>query len=174
MKLSDLGHRICILGPSNSGKSTLADAIGKKLDLKIVHLDRLYHLPNTQWQPRPTEEFIALHDEEIKGERWVIDGNYSKLQPQRLARATGIIVLDVSTALSVARYVNRTLFEKHRYGALEGGKDSLNWDMFHHIIFVTPKNRQRYTKQFAQWTMPKIRLASAREIKEQIREWELL
>ncbi|MGY3002057.1 hypothetical protein ACVW2A_004587 [Ewingella americana] len=46
--------------------------------------------------------------------------------------------------------------------------------MFHHIIFVTPKNRKRYAKQFSQWTLPKIRLASAREIKKQMREWELV
>ena len=29
MDLDDLGARICILGPSNSGKSTLAAAIGR-------------------------------------------------------------------------------------------------------------------------------------------------
>ena len=37
MNLSDLGDRICILGPSNSGKSTLADAIARKRGLEPVH-----------------------------------------------------------------------------------------------------------------------------------------
>ncbi|TGQ03272.1 AAA family ATPase, partial [Mesorhizobium sp. M00.F.Ca.ET.217.01.1.1] len=39
MNLSDLGDRICILGPSNSGKSTLADAIARKRGLTPIHLD---------------------------------------------------------------------------------------------------------------------------------------
>ncbi|CEJ49256.1 conserved hypothetical protein [Xanthomonas citri pv. bilvae] len=57
MKLDDLGPRICILGPSNSGKSTLAQARG----CVPVHLDRLHHLPNTAWIPRPRQDFMALH-----------------------------------------------------------------------------------------------------------------
>lgn len=77
MRLDDLGPRLCILGPSNSGKSTLADAIGRARDLPVVHLDQLYHLPHTDWQPRPTVEFIALHDAAIQAPRWVLDGNYS-------------------------------------------------------------------------------------------------
>jgi hypothetical protein len=28
-----------------------------------IHLDQLHHQPNTDWQPRPDEEFIARHDE---------------------------------------------------------------------------------------------------------------
>jgi adenylate kinase family enzyme len=52
MNLSDLGDRIVILGPSNSGKSTLADAIARKRGLQAVHLDLLFHLPNTDWEQR--------------------------------------------------------------------------------------------------------------------------
>ena len=44
-RLQDLGQRICILGPSSSGKSTLAAAIGDACGLEVVHLDLLHHLP---------------------------------------------------------------------------------------------------------------------------------
>ena len=70
MQLAGLGERICILGPSNSGKSTLAEAIARKRGLEVVHLDLLYHLPNTDWELRPTDEFVALHDAAITGEQW--------------------------------------------------------------------------------------------------------
>ena len=53
---------------------TLAEAIARKRGLHVVHLDLLYHLPNTDWEVRPTDEFVALHDAAITEERWVMDG----------------------------------------------------------------------------------------------------
>ncbi len=165
MRLADLGPRICILGPSNSGKSTLAAAIGAAHGHDVIHLDLLYHHPNSDWEPRPKDEFIALHDMAIQGDRWVIDGNYSRGFPQRLARATGLILLDIPTAASLLRYVRRTLFERHgRAGGLEGCKDSIKWIMIHHIGVVTPRNRKRYAELFRQTDLPKIGLLSARDI----------
>lgn len=81
MELSELGTRICVLGPSNSGKSTLAAAIGRKLGIEVVHLDQLHHVPSSDWQPRPANEFLALHDEAINREQWVMEGNYSSCMP---------------------------------------------------------------------------------------------
>ena len=173
MQLSELGERICIVGPSNSGKSTLADAIAKKRGLKAIHLDQLYHLPNTDWQARPTDEFLALHDEAIAGERWVIDGNYSKCLPQRLERATGLILLDVSTAASLLRYVRRTLFDRARVGGLEGGRDSLKWNMVHYIAIASPRKQKHYAEVYRELQLPKVYLPSIRAIKARYREWEL-
>ncbi|MDR0219536.1 MAG: AAA family ATPase [Enterobacteriaceae bacterium] len=173
MQLSDLGNRICIMGPSNSGKSTLANAIAKKCSFSTVHLDQLFHIPNTDWQARPIDEFISLHSRAIKEENWVIDGNYTRCLPQRLSRATGVILLDISTSSSLLRYINRTLFQRKRYGALEGNKDSIKWDMLHHIVVVTPKSRKCYATMFEQLAIPKIRLASVKEMEEQYDKWEL-
>lgn len=165
MRLEDLGPRICILGPSNSGKSTLAMAIGAALRLDVIHLDQLYHHPRSDWQPRPKDEFFALHDAAIQSDRWVIDGNYSRGFPQRLARASGLILLDVPTSTSLLRYFRRTLFERHgRAGGLEGSKDSVKWNMIHHIGVVTPRNRKRYAELFQQTDLPKIALTSPRDI----------
>jgi adenylate kinase family enzyme len=71
----------CHIISSNSGKSILAEAIGRARDLRIIHFDRLHHLPHTDWVPRPVEEFAALHDAAITGARGVIDGNYLQLLP---------------------------------------------------------------------------------------------
>ncbi|OTA18183.1 ATPase AAA [Xenorhabdus beddingii] len=162
------------MGPSNSGKSTLANAISRKCNLKATHLDQLFHLPNTNWQERPVDEFILLHDMAIKEESWIIDGNYRKYLSQRLSRATGVILLDISTPASLLRYVNRTLFQRNRCGALEGSKDSITWKMIHHISVVTPKSRKRYAEKFEQLTLPKIKLTSIKQIKQQFDEWELM
>ncbi|MEK6398949.1 MAG: AAA family ATPase, partial [Terriglobus sp.] len=173
MQLEELGKRICILGPSNSGKSTLADAIARRRGLPIVHLDQLHHLPHTDWQTRPSHEFVALHDAAIAEECWVMDRNYSKLFPQRFARATGLILLDVSTVISVLRYVRRTLRPGSRVGGLDGGKDSLKLDLLHHIAVVTRSNRRRYAQLYAQAALPKVSLPSARSISKCYEAWGL-
>lgn len=164
MTLDDLGPRICIMGPSNSGKSTLATAIARARGLTPIHLDKLYHLPNTNWKPRPENEFIALHDSALAGESWVMDGNYSRCLPQRLARATGLILLDTSTATSLLRYLRRSWFERHRLGGLEGSSDRVNWMMIRHITGAARKNRRRYKEMFGHIAVPKIMLPTAREI----------
>ena len=173
MRLSDLGQRICILGRSNCGKSTLAEAIARKCGLAVIHLDQLYHLPNTNWEVRPTNEFVALHDAAIAGDRWVMDGNYSRCMPQRFLRATGLILLDISTSASLLRYVRRTLFDRKRFGALAGGQDSIKWEMIYHIAVVTPKNRKRYLNMFLKIDLPKVRLPSIYAIKHCYQRWDL-
>ncbi|MFQ1682408.1 AAA family ATPase, partial [Pantoea dispersa] len=55
----NLGPRICIMGPSNSGKSTLAKAIASKTSFPLIHLDQLHHLPDTKWVPREPKIFIG-------------------------------------------------------------------------------------------------------------------
>jgi adenylate kinase family enzyme len=171
--LSELGARICILGPSNSGKSTLAVAIARKHGMKVVHLDQLHHMPNTDWQPRPAEEFRVLHDDAIAGEQWVMEGNYSAYMPQRFLRATGVILLDVSTPVSLFRYIRRTLFEDNRAGALEGGRDNIKWSMLHYIAVITPKNRRRYADIYRQISLPKMYLQSTDAIRRCYQAWNL-
>lgn len=158
--LDELGERICILGPSNSGKSTLATAIARRRGLPAVHLDQLFHLPHTDWQPRPEAEFLALHDQAIRRPRWVMDGNYTRCLGRRLERATGLVLLDVPTAVSLLRYLRRTWFDRHRQGALEGSRDSVKWSMVHHIAIATPPKRKAWAAMFEDVGLPKVHLAT--------------
>lgn len=158
--LDALGERICILGPSNSGKSTLAKAIALQRGLPAVHLDQLFHFPHTDWQPRPEAEFLRLHDRAITQVRWVMDGNYTRCLDRRLARATGFILLDVPTTTSLLRYLRRTWFQRDRAGALAGSRDSVKWSMVHHIAVATPPKRQAWARLFDAVELPKIHLAT--------------
>jgi len=153
--MNELGPRICILGPSNAGKSTLAHTIACANDLTCVHLDQLRHVPGTPWTLRNDEAFQALHDAAIAEDRWVMEGNYSRLLPQRLARATGLIVLDVSTGTSLLRYVRRCLGGGPRIGGIGATRDPVRWAMLMHIIGPTRAGRRRYAEVFAQSALPK-------------------
>lgn len=164
--LAELGPRICIMGPSNSGKSTLARAIGRARDMPVVHLDQLHHRPNTDWEPRPLAEFIALHDAAIAGERWVMDGKYRVCLPQRLQRATGLILLDVGTVTSLFRYMRRTWFEADRAGGLEGGGERIKMEMLQHIIVAGPASWRGYRAGLAGIDLPVVDLPSPRALDE--------
>ncbi len=170
LALTGLGPRICIMGPSNSGKSTLARAIGRAHALPVVHLDQLHHRPHTDWEPRPLPEFIALHDAAIAGERWVMDGKYRVCLPQRLQRATGLILLDVGAPTSLLRYLRRTWFETDRAGSLEGGGERIKWEMLHHILVAGPASWRGYEARLAGIDLPVVRLSSPRALADFYRD----
>jgi adenylate kinase family enzyme len=171
--LSALGSRIMVCGPSNNGKSTLAVAIGRTLDMPVIHVDALRHLPRTDWVQRPDEDFVRLHEAAIAAERWVMDGNYSALFPARLARATGIVMLGANRWANLQRYLRRTVLERHRFGALEGGRDSLKWSMIHWIVVTSPKNLAHYRRTLPKAGLPYVETHSMRELRALYSAWGL-
>lgn len=64
--------KIILIGSGGSGKSTLARQLGNKLNIKVHHLDALFWKPN--WEGVPREEQIAVQNNLIKDEKWIIDG----------------------------------------------------------------------------------------------------
>ncbi|OEO29492.1 AAA family ATPase [Devosia insulae DS-56] len=170
--LANLGCRIMILGPTNSGKSTLAAAMARKLDIPAIHLDRLQHLPNTNWQVRPEEEFAALHDQVILERSWIIDGGYSRLAPQRVRRATGIVVIDASLVTRYRRYFYRTLFQRSRAGALDGEQDSLSWMMLR-WLWKSRNAAAKYRQLAVASGLPHVFAGNAEELNRLYALWNL-
>lgn len=174
LPLHSLGERIVVLGPSNAGKSTLAVALSAKLGIPAIHLDQLHHLPNTDWQPRLEPEFAALHDAAILGERWIMEGNYTRLMPQRFARATGAILITSNHWRRFARYLRRTLVNRAgRAGHLEGAKDSLKWEMVHWILVKTRDSGARYSRMLGTSSLPVIECRTAGALNDLYRQWDL-
>ena len=171
--LESLGPRIAICGPSNSGKSTLAVALGDRLACPAIHLDQLHHIPGTDWQKRPDAEFAALHAQAIAGENWVMDGNYSRLQAARWQRATAIVLLGSDRWSAFYRYLRRTLFERDRAGALDGGKDSVKWLMVHWILVVQPRRAKAWRTDLRQTGLPVVEVKSMRELNALYAAWGL-
>jgi adenylate kinase family enzyme len=171
--LATLGSRIMICGPSNSGKSTLAQAIGAKLGLPVVHLDLLYHVPFSNWVPRPRAEFVAAHDVAVEADAWVMDGNYSKVMGPRLARATGIILLGERRWPALWRYFKRALFQKNRAGNLPGAKDSIKWEMIHLIMVIQPQRRAASVAKLRDARRPMVQLESMKELRALYATWGL-
>ena len=169
--LADLGPRIMVTGPTNSGKSTLADAIGRKLGIAPIHLDRFSHLPGTDWEPRDRGEFHALHDAAILEEAWVMDGNYTVIMPQRYARATGVIVIDDHFVSRYVRYFRRTWFERNRIGGLQGGSDSVKWEMIQWIWKT--RDAGKYRSMAEQSGLPVVICHSLADVRALYEQWGL-
>ena len=100
-------ERLLVLGCPGAGKSTLSRALGEALDLPVIHLDRLWW--RSGWRNPTPEEFDALLDQALAGERWVMDGNYLRTLPARLARADAVVLLDYPRRLCLFRVLRRTL-----------------------------------------------------------------
>lgn len=87
-------ERIVIIGCPGSGKTRLARALGERLNLTVVHLDRLWW--KSGWENVTQEEFDARLENALALDSWIIDGNYSRTMDARLAKCDTIIYLDYS------------------------------------------------------------------------------
>ncbi|WP_294205859.1 adenylate kinase [uncultured Chryseobacterium sp.] len=173
--LEYLGTRICIIGPSSGGKSTLAKALGEKLQVEVCHLDQLAHLPGTDWKPRARDLFRKDHNRFLSENNvWIIEGNYSFLMQERFGAATAVIWLDFKVTGSVLRYIIRSLKNSDsRPGNLEGATRQFSWPLIRYIMFRAPKSRGKYRELITSSNVRLLYLNSFRELKAYYRFWKL-
>lgn len=135
--------RIVIIGCGGAGKSTLARQLGEKLNIPVVHLDKLFWKPG--WVEMSEEEFDILHDQEISRDRWIIDGNFNRTMPQRIARCDTVIYLDFSRLACLAGVAKRVLTT---YGTVrpdmgEGCPERLDLDFLKWVWNYNKNKRQK-------------------------------
>ena len=90
-------QRIAVIGCGGAGKTTLANALGERLRLPVLHIDGFYwhDVPGVGQVESTPEQWRAIHDELISGERWVIDGMKLGVLQSRLAAADQVVFLDL-------------------------------------------------------------------------------
>ena len=82
-----------MVGVSGSGKSTLGRDLAARLGVRYTELDAIFHQPG--WIPLGDEEFRRRVTGIASGDGWVIDGNYSAVQPLVWVRADTVVWLDL-------------------------------------------------------------------------------
>ena len=86
-------HRINVVGSSGSGKSTFAKKLAERLQIPHIEMDQLFWGPDWHWPS--DEEFLPRVKEAIAGDRWVLDGNYSRTTQLKWAVADTVIWIDL-------------------------------------------------------------------------------
>jgi adenylate kinase family enzyme len=102
-----IGKRISVVGTTGSGKTTFARELAQRLGVPHVELDALHWEPN--WTEAPLEVFRARVDLALRGEAWVIDGNYSKVRDIIWSRADTVVWLDYALPIILWQLLKRTL-----------------------------------------------------------------
>ena len=166
MDKKQLGKRILVLGCAGSGKSTLSKKLSQKLDIEVIHLDAHYW---KNWQEANSEEFAAFVGEIVTRESWIIDGNYRKTLPVRLAVADSVIFLDFPTSTCIMSVIKRTLrnYGKERDDMGEGCRERFNLSFLKWVLTFRRKNRRFITDNLDAFPeVNKIILKSRKEANE--------
>ncbi len=90
-----LGRCICVVGTSGSGKSYVAEALARLLDLRYVCNDALIWGPN--WQPVARDDRLVAFEAATREPGWVCDGNLGSSAEDQLLleRCDTIVWLDL-------------------------------------------------------------------------------
>ena len=124
--------RVLIIGCGGSGKSTLARALGEKLALPVVHLDRLFWLP--EWQHVSRDAFDARLNEAMQQERWILDGNYDRTLPARIPYCDTILYLDYPRRTCLWGVVQRFFSRKPRLDMTEHCPEHFDLDFLRWVL----------------------------------------
>jgi adenylate kinase family enzyme len=140
-------RRVAIVGCGGAGKSLLAQELGRRLGIAVVHLDSLYW--GSAWQPRPSDEWEKLQRRLVERETWIIDGNYGATMQLRLAAADTVIYLDLPTRVCLRRVLLRRLKHPGRARAELAGAERLNLAFIRWIWTYRRDRRLRVLERLA-------------------------
>jgi adenylate kinase family enzyme len=116
-----------IIGSGGAGKSTLAQKLGKILNLPVYHLDTYFWKPG--WIQRDRSEFIEIVYSLLKNDKWIIDGNYRFTMDLRIEACDTIIFLDYKRYICYWNILKRhfTYKGKSRPCMTEGCHEKIDW-----------------------------------------------
>ncbi|BAU44279.1 AAA family ATPase [Leptolyngbya sp. O-77] len=168
-------QRIAIVGTSGTGKTTLAQQVGRQLGITHVELDALHWEPN--WTAAPPEVFRARVAEALTGDRWVVDGNYSSVRDLVWGRADTIVWLDYPFGLVLWRSLRRAIWRSTSGIELwSGNRETWRQTFFSHdsillwVLRTYHRRRREYPLLFSQPEYAHLRVVRVRSPQE-TRSW---
>ena len=105
MERTEIGNRIIVLGCCGSGKSTLGRKLHEQTGIPLTHLDLVWWRPDATHIPR--EEFDRKLEALMRGERWIIEGDYSRTYEPRIRACDTVIFLDFDEETCMSGLIRR-------------------------------------------------------------------
>ena len=136
-------ERVIIIGCGGAGKSTLAQKMGEKTGLPVVHLDKLFWKPG--WVESTPEEIDGKIRQELDKPQWIMDGNFNRTLPMRVARADTVIYLDFSRMACLLGVLKRVLttYGKVRPDMGEGCPERIDFEFLKWVWNYNKNKRER-------------------------------
>ncbi len=132
-------ERILVIGLNGAGKSTFANKLGKKLNLEVIHLDKVYY--NSGWdrayktQPEWKQKVLELAAQD----KWIIDGHYNSSLKLRIPRADTIIFFNFSKIICLYGVFKRLFNHNQPFDKQEGNLNRISWNLIRKIIIFDKK-----------------------------------
>jgi adenylate kinase family enzyme len=142
-------ERVLVIGSCGAGKSTVARQIAARTGLPLVHLDRVFWRPG--WVPVSEAAFDAELAKLLAEERWVMDGNYSRTMPTRMAVADTVVFLDVPRRVCLFRVARRqlTYLGRSRPDMTPGCRERINAELLRWIWTYPTRRRAAVLERLA-------------------------
>ena len=86
-------NKVIVIGCPGAGKSTFSRRLKSETGLPLYYLDMLWHKPDRTTIGRSA--FDRRLREILSGDRWIIDGNYTRTLAMRLRACDTVFLLDL-------------------------------------------------------------------------------
>lgn len=158
-------QRIAVIGCGGSGKTTLANELGRRLALPVVHIDSYYWrtVDGRQVESTP-EQWKECHRQLIGQEAWVMDGMKLGVLSERLARADTVIYLDLPAYQCLSGILRRRLRYRGRLCPEVGVYDRINWAFVRWVWSFRRRHRPRLLEMLADFDGRTVVLRRRREV----------
>ena len=130
LKTRSVFLKINVIGTSGSGKTTFGRVLAQNLEIPFIEMDALFWEPD--WGSPIDEEFFPRLTNALKGESWVLDGNYSRTLAIKWNEVDIVIWLDYSFIRTVFQAIQRAISRIISQEELWPGTG--NWETFRKLF----------------------------------------